>query len=144
MYQIKTLNLGHSNYPEKLLHIYSKPNKLYVIGDETILNEKSIAVIGCRDCSRDGAKTAYSLSYELAKKGIVVISGLARGIDTCSHKGTVDAKGKTIAILGSGLDVIYPKENRELYKKIIDTGGAIVSEYPMRNTSTKTAFSGKK
>ena len=140
MYQIKTLNLGDSNYPEKLLHIYSKPNKLYVLGDETILNDKSIAVIGCRECSKEGAKIAYELSYGLAKKGLIIVSGLAKGIDTFSHKGAIDAKGKTIAVLGSGLDVIYPKENKELYKKIINTGGAVISEYPVETPPHKYHF----
>ncbi len=97
--KIKTIRFGDENYPEKLKHIYSKPQRLYILGNESLLKEKSIAVIGCRDCTEYGAKTAYSFGYELAKRGICVISGFARGIDSFSHLGAVKAGGKTIAML---------------------------------------------
>lgn len=138
--EIKTIKLGDKNYPEKLANIYKPPSKIYVLGNETILNQKSIAIIGCRKCSKEGANNAYKFAYELSKKGINIVSGFARGIDTCGHKGTIDAKGKTIAVLGSGIDVIYPPENRNLYEKIIRLGGAIISEYPLGSKPEKYHF----
>lgn len=97
--KIKLIRFGDENYPEKLKHIYSKPQKLYILGNECLLNEKSIAIIGCRKCTDYGAKTAYRFGFELAKKGICVISGFARGIDSFSHLGAVKAGAKTIAVL---------------------------------------------
>ena len=100
--KIKTIILGDENYPEKLKYIYGNPQRLYVLGNEKLLNEKSIAIIGCREATRYGLKNAYKFAYELAKRGICIISGFARGIDTYAHKGAVAVKGKTIAVLGCG------------------------------------------
>ena len=105
-----------------------------------MLNQKSIAIIGCRECTRYGAENAYKFGYELAKENICVISGFAKGIDTYSHKGAVSAKGKTIAVLGCGLDIVYPPENMELYKQILIQGGAIISEYPLGSKPEKYHF----
>ncbi len=128
---LQTIEYGNKEYPEKLKNIYSSPQKLYVIGDKSLLHCKSIAIIGCRNCTKKGAYNAYRFGYELAKKGVCIISGLARGIDTYSHIGAIKAKGKTIAVLGSGLDVIYPKENKEIYCEILKNNGLIVTEYPL-------------
>lgn len=138
--KIKTIKLEDSTYPEKLKEIYNPPKTIYLIGNEKLLNQKSIAIIGCRECTRYGAENAYKFGYELAKENICVISGFAKGIDTYSHKGAVFAKGKTIAILGCGLDIIYPPENMELYKKILLQGGAIISEYPLGSKPEKYHF----
>lgn len=138
--KIKEIKLGQEKYPEKLEHIYAKPQNLYVLGNEKLLDEKSIAIIGCRDCTNNGALNAYKFGYELAKRGICVISGFARGIDTYAHKGAIAAKGKTIAVLGSGLDIVYPSENVELYKKILLCGGAIISEYSLGSLPEKNHF----
>lgn len=145
--QIKEIKIGDINYPEKLLHIYAPPQKLYVLGDENILNEKAISIIGCRNCSDDGKRISYYFAKELAKKNVHVISGLARGIDTSAHRGAVEENikekrklGKTIAVLGCGLDVIYPPENRDLYMKILEIGGAIITEYPLGSAPTKNHF----
>lgn len=138
--KIKKIKLGEENYPEKLINIYNKPQELYVLGNENILNNTSIAIIGCRNCSSYGAKNAYKFGYEIARKGIVVVSGFARGIDTYAHIGAVKAKGKTIAVLGCGLDIIYPYENSKLYREIIKYGGAIVSEYPLGSKPEKHHF----
>lgn len=127
-------------YPKKLKQIYDRPTKLYVEGNLEILNSRSIAIIGARNCSRYGANIAYKFGYELAKRGITVISGLARGIDAYSHWGAVKAKGKTIAVLGSGLNNIYPKENIILVKEIIKNGGAIITEYEQNATPEKMHF----
>lgn len=116
-------------YPEKLRRIYAPPQKLYIIGNDKILNEKGIAIIGCRKPSKYGIEMAYKFAYELSKRGINVISGLARGIDSYSHLGAVHAKGKTIGVLGSGLNNIYPSENKKLCLEIIKNGGAIITEY---------------
>ncbi len=129
--KIKTIILGAENYPEKLKYIYGNPQRLYVLGNEKLLNEKSIAIIGCREATRYGLENAYKFAYELAKRGICIISGFARGIDTYAHKGAVAVKGKTIAVLGCGLDIVYPSENIELYKQIIVNNGAIITEYPI-------------
>ena len=138
--KIKTIKLEDSTYPEKLKEIYNPPKKIYLIGNEKLLNRKSIAIIGCRECTRYGAENAYKFGYELAKENICVISGFAKGIDTYSHKGAVSAKGKTIAVLGCGLDIIYPPENIELYKQILLQGGAIISEYPLGSKPEKHHF----
>lgn len=116
-------------YPEKLRRIYAPPQKLYIIGNDKILNEKGIAIIGCRKPSKYGIEMAYKFAYGLSKRGIKVISGLARGIDSYSHLGAVHAKGKTIGVLGSGLNNIYPSENKKLCLEIIKNGGAIITEY---------------
>lgn len=138
--QIKMINIRSEKYPEKLRHIYAPPQVLYVLGNEKILNDKSISIIGCRECSQYGKKVAYDFAKGFAKRNIIVISGLARGIDTYAHKGSVDVKGKTIAVLGCGLDVIYPPENKELYQQIIKNGGAIISEYPLKSKPEKHHF----
>lgn len=126
---MKIIRETDANYPEKLRQIYDRPTKLYIEGNTNILNSRSIAIIGSRNCSKYGMEVAYKFGYELAKKGITVISGLARGIDAYSHWGVVRERGKAIAVLGSGLNNIYPKENIELYKEIIKNGGAIITEY---------------
>ena len=138
--KIKRIQLGDDNYPEKLKNIYCKPQNLYLIGNEDLLNCKSIAIIGCRDCTDYGKKNSYKFGYELAKKGICVISGLARGIDTFAHIGALKAKGKTLAVLGCGLDIVYPPENVSLYQEILKNGGAILTEYPIGTKPEKYNF----
>ncbi len=99
---MKVLEIGDKDYPENLKYIYEPPQKLYVMGDEKILNEFGIGIVGTRMASSYGKEITRSLAYGLAKHGINVISGMARGIDTAAHRGTLLAKGKTIAVLGSG------------------------------------------
>lgn len=137
---MKVIYQAEKNYPEKLRRIYAPPAKLYLLGDETILNKPSIAIIGCRQASDYGKKVAFRFAYELARQGIVVISGLARGIDTCSHLGSVKANGQTIAVLGSGFGHIYPKENKGLCREIIQKGGAILTEYAPESKPEKMHF----
>ena len=131
---------AQKEYPEKLEKIYAPPAKLYLLGDASVLNRPSIAIIGCRDASEYGKKVAYNFAYELAKKGIVIVSGLARGIDICSHLGAVKAGGKTIAGLGSGFGHLYPSEHKKFCKEILQTGGAIISEYEYNKKPEKTNF----
>ena len=126
---MKIIYQAQKEYPEKLNNIYASPAKLYLVGDELVLNKPSIAIIGCRDASNYGKRVAFNFAYELAKEGFTIVSGLARGIDTYAHLGAVKANGKTIAVLGSGLKHIYPAENKELCSEIIKKGGAIITEY---------------
>ncbi len=137
---MKVIYQAEKNYPEKLQKIYAPPAKLYLLGDETILNRPSIAIIGCRQASDYGKKVAFRFAYELAQKGIIVISGLARGIDSYAHLGALKAKGQTIAILGSGFGHIYPTENKGMCKEIIQEGGAILTEYGPESRPEKMHF----
>jgi DNA processing protein len=118
-------------YPERLREIYDPPVVLWVRGDATLLSRPGIAVVGTRQPSPYGAGMAELLSRDLANRRLVILSGMARGVDTAAHKGAVEAGGKTVAVWGTGIDVIYPKENKKLAEQIVATGGAIVSEYPL-------------
>lgn len=126
---MKIIDIENKDYPNQLKLIEKPPKKLYVLGDEKILKEKSIAIIGSRNCTPYGEVEAFKFSEQLTKKGLVITSGMAIGIDSYAHKGCISQNGKTIAVLGCGFNHLYPKENTELFKKIIDTGGAVVSEY---------------
>lgn len=137
---MKIIRETDENYPEKLRQIYDRPAKLYIEGNVKILNSKSIAIIGSRNCSKYGMEVAYKFGYGLAQKGITVISGLARGIDAYSHWGVVKANGKAIAVLGSGLNNIYPRENVKLYNEIIKNGGAVITEYEPNAKPDKIHF----
>lgn len=138
--KIKTIKLEDSFYPEKLKNIYAPPKTLYLLGNAELLKQKSIAIIGCRACTKYGSENAYKFAFELAKKNICIISGLAKGIDSFAHIGALKAHGSTIAVLGSGLDVVYPPENYELYKQIVQNGGAIITEYPLGSMPEKYHF----
>jgi DNA processing protein len=118
-------------YPERLLQIYDPPAVLWVRGDVSQLAKAGIAVVGTRHPSPYGAGMAEMLSRELALRGMVVMSGMARGVDTCAHKGALDANGATVAVWGTGIDVIYPKENKKLAEQIVAQGGAVVSEFAL-------------
>lgn len=138
--KIEEIKLGDIAYPYMLSQIYSPPKKIYVLGNKEILREKSTAIVGCRNCTKYGENIARDLAYNLAKKNIITVSGLARGIDTMCHKGTIEGKGKTIAVIAHGLDMIYPQENKELAKKIIMSGGAIITEYKVGTKPEKQHF----
>ena len=126
---MKIIKISDNNYPQKLKEINNPPKQLYVLGDENIINQFSLAIIGCRNYTEYGRKMAKDLSFKLADKNINIISGLARGIDSFAHIGCIIGGGRTIAVLGSGFNNIYPKENKELFKEIIKTGGVIITEY---------------
>ena len=126
---MKIITIEDKNYPEQLKIISKPPKKIYALGDEKILQEKSIAIIGSRNCTPYGELEAFKFSEELTKQGLVITSGMAVGIDSYAHKGCISQNGKTIAVLGSGFNHLYPKENTELFKRILDTGGAVISEY---------------
>jgi DNA processing protein len=118
-------------YPGRLLEIYDPPAVLWVRGDARLLNRAGIAVVGTRQPTPYGSGMAEMLSRDLARRGMVVMSGMARGVDTCAHKGALEAGGATVAVWGTGIDVIYPKENKKLAEQIVAQGGVIVSEFPL-------------
>ncbi len=125
---IKIINISDDNYPAKLKNIYAPPITIFAKGDISLLNLKSIAIVGSREPSKYGIYVAEKFSTELSKEGITIISGLAKGIDTFAHIGALSSFGKTIAVLGSGIDVVYPKENAKYYREISEKG-LIISEY---------------
>lgn len=139
-YSIGIMTIKDQDYPKNLLHIYDAPAILYYKGNKKLLQTNIIAMVGCRDCSNYGKEVSIKLSYELAKNGITIISGMAKGIDSYSHIGCIKAERKTIAVLGSGIDIIYPKENSLLYNKILSTGGLILSEYVIGTKPSKLNF----
>ena len=120
-----------ADYPERLREIFDPPPVLWVRGDRSLLSRPAIAVVGTRSPSPYGTGMAEMLARDLAARRMVILSGMARGVDTAAHKGALTAGGRTIAVWGTGLDVIYPKENKRLAEEIILSGGAIVSEQPM-------------
>lgn len=137
---MKILKKEDENFPKSLKDLEDCPDILYVCGNEKILNDFSIAVIGARRCTLEGRIIAQNITRELASNRINIISGLASGIDGVAHKSCIDAKGKTIAVLGSGVYNSCPKENRKLYDEIINNGGAIISEYFPDETPNKAKF----
>lgn len=167
---IDIIHICEKNYPQLLRQIYDAPVSLYIRGKKEILNGKNIGIVGCRECTDYGKKAAKYFAYNLSKKGMNIISGLAKGVDSYAHWGSIGINielekvkncgekqtdcgkqnmecgqfkqncGKTIAVLGNGLDMIYPKENIELANEIIRSGGAIVSEYPCGTKPDKMNF----
>ena len=138
--KFELITINDKCYPEQLKHIYDAPKKLYVIGDKNILGNFGIAIVGCRDNTKYGELIAKNLGYNLAKQGVNIISGLAKGIDSFAHIGAIYAKGKTIAVLGNGIDTIYPPKNEAIGKKIIEYGGCIISEYPPKSQIERKNF----
>jgi DNA processing protein len=118
-------------YPAPLLEIYDPPPVLWVRGNTAVLNRPGLAVVGTRHPTPYGSGIAEIVSRDLARRGMVILSGMARGIDTCAHRGALSAGVPTIAVWGTGIDVIYPKENKKLAEQIVASGGAIVSEFPL-------------
>ncbi|HVC46052.1 MAG TPA: DNA-processing protein DprA [Terracidiphilus sp.] len=118
-------------YPDRLREIYDPPPVLWVRGSVNLLTRPAIAIVGTRHPSPYGSGVAEMLARDLAARRLLVISGMARGIDTCAHKGALAARMPTVAIWGTGVDVIYPKENKKLAEEILATGGAILSELPL-------------
>ena len=118
-----------SIFPEFLKNISDAPLALYCAGDISLLNRDCVAVVGARKCSEYGRQVALKIGETLAKNDIVTVSGMAEGIDASAHLGALKVGGKTIAVLGSGVDVCYPRCNKNLYDRIIDEG-LIISEYP--------------
>ena len=138
--KISIITIDDKEYPNILKNIYDYPISLYIKGNSNILDNYTIGIVGCRNATEYGIKAAQYFSYNLAKKGINIVSGLAKGIDSCAHIGTIKANGKTIAVVGNGLDIVYPRENQYLYEKIVEENGAIISEYPLGTEPEKMNF----
>jgi DNA processing protein len=125
----RILTYADDTYPEGLRQIFDPPPVLWVLGDVKLLSRPAIAIVGTRAPTPYGTGMAETLARDLATRRLVILSGMARGIDTAAHRGALEAKGKTVAVWGTGVDVIYPKENKSLAEDILKGGGAIVSEY---------------
>lgn len=138
--KIQIINYKNNKYPKKLNNIVNKPIVLYMKGDINNLNNESVAIVGSRNCSVYGKKNASFFSYELAKSNVNIVSGLARGIDTEAHVNAIKARGKTVAVIGNGIDNIYPKENYKLTEKILENNGLIISEYIVGTRPEKQNF----
>lgn len=126
---VKTITYKDKEYPKRLLNYKPFPPLIFTRGDISILENKSIAMVGSRQCSYYGKKIAEEFGKALSNMGIVVVSGMALGIDRYSHEGALKSSGKTVAVLGTGIDVIYPASNRSIYKEIIEKG-CVISEFP--------------
>ncbi len=123
--------LSDPEYPARLKEIYDPPVVLYVRGNVELLAKPGIAVVGTRHPTPYGTGMAERLAIDLAAHGLVIISGMARGVDSAAHRGAISAKGKTIAVFGTGIDVMYPKENTRLAEQILALDGAMISEFPV-------------
>lgn len=138
--KIKIITMFDDNYPRMLKEIYGFPPLLFVLGNFNINNDFCLAVVGTRKISNYGKQATQKIVSSLSSAGLTIISGLALGIDACAHQTSLDASGKTIGVLGSGLDQIYPATNRSLAQKMIATGGAVISEFPLGTIPYKSNF----
>ena len=129
-YECKVITLYEEEYPPLLKEVDSPPLLLYVRGELIPEDAFSIALVGSREAKDYGRRVSYQLAYQLAQRGITITSGFAKGIDTCAHRGALEANGRTLAVMGNGLSLTYPSGNSEMEKKIIESG-ALISEFPM-------------
>ena len=138
-HNIKIISFLDKSYPKNLKNIYDPPMVLYVLGEVLPQDDAAIAIVGSRLASFYGIQQAERLGFELASRGITVVSGLARGIDSSAHRGALKAGGRTLAILGSGILNMYPQEHKELARKISENG-AVISEFPMMTIPERGNF----
>lgn len=136
---LRILSILDDGYPKNLKETYDPPVIIYVKGIIKKEDDLSISIVGTRQPSYYGLSQAEKFSYVLASRGITVVSGMARGVDSASHKGALKAGGRTIAVLGSGLGIIYPSENRELFERI-SANGAVISEFPIKTPPNRENF----
>ncbi|MDY6856160.1 MAG: DNA-processing protein DprA [Thermodesulfobacteriota bacterium] len=136
---VQVLTLENESYPSNLLKIDNPPPILYVKGKLKRDDQFAIAVVGSRNPSKYGELATGLITRDLAEKGITIVSGMARGIDTISHKEALNADGRTLAVLGSGIDVIYPPENRKLFERITQKG-AVLTEFPISTPPDSVNF----
>ena len=127
------------NYPPLLREIYDPPLVLYVKGELTVKDKNAVAMVGSRMTTHYGIETARKLAYQLAYTGVTVVSGGARGIDTAAHQGALSGKGRTIAVLGTGINLITPPENAELFERIA-ANGAVITQFPFNRPADKQSF----
>lgn len=140
MKKIELIKNSDKEFPQELLSIKDPPKELYIIGNKKLLNKKSIAIVGTRNCTKYGAECAKKIAKNISKKEICIISGMALGIDTFAHSEAIKQNGNTIAVLGGGFDYIYPEENIELFNKIIENNGLVISEYPPKTKAILSKF----
>jgi DNA processing protein len=133
------LTQADENYPPSLREIYDPPIVLYVKGELTAKDKNGVAMVGSRMTTHYGIEVARKLAYQLAYVGVTVVSGGARGIDTAAHQGAMSAKGRTIAVLGTGINIIFPPENAELFERIA-ANGAVVTQFPFNRKADKQSF----
>lgn len=126
---MKIIKITDSKYPQRLKNIKNPPKILYALGDINLLNKESIAIVGTRNSTAYGKGVAQKFAKEISEQGICVVSGLAEGIDTFAHVGAKGEIGKTIAVMGNGLNRVYPSQNKKLFLDILNEGGCIISEY---------------
>ncbi len=138
--EIKTISLNNSDYPSLLKEISNPPLKINILGKLPDEQKTKIAVVGTRKATTEGKTIARKIAQKLAELDIVVVSGLAMGIDTAAHEGALLGNGQTIAVLACGLDAIYPAQNENLAKKILAERGAIISEYPVGTPTLQHQF----
>ena len=137
--KVKVITILDGGYPQRLKEIYLPPIVLFYRGNLSLINRRAVAIVGSRDHSKYAKDCIREIIPALVKDDIVVISGLARGVDTLAHEETLKANGSTIAVIGSGLDVVYPLENSKLYD-LIAKRGLIISEYPLQSRPLKFHF----
>lgn len=137
--KIKILSIFDDEYPDDMKFYDDSPSVLYYIGDINKLKGKKVAIVGSRLATTYGLQVAYQMAYELASNGVTIVSGMAKGIDSAAHLGALAAGGTTIAVLGTGIDVCYPKENLGLMKKI-EEHGIVFSEYEIGTPPNKENF----
>ncbi len=138
-YGCHVLTQTDENYPALLREIYDPPIVLYVKGALTAKDKNAVAMVGSRMTTHYGIETARKLAYQLAYVGVTVVSGGARGIDTAAHQGALAAKGRTIAVLGTGINLIFPPENADLFKRIAENG-AVITQFPFNRPADKQSF----
>jgi len=131
--------LSSDSYPPLLKEIADPPLALYVRGDVKVLGEYAVAMVGTRRPTAYGSSVAHRLAADLVQRRLTIVSGLARGIDSASHRGALEGKGRTVAVLGSGLDVLYPRENKTLADRIAESG-AVISEFPLGTSPVPENF----
>ena len=141
MKNIKKITIKDKNYPQSLKNIPNPPKALYVQGN-ILAQENCFAVVGTRMCSAYGKDITLEIAADLSAAGLTIVSGLAPGIDTFAHQAAIEKGGRTIAVLGTGLDEksIYPQSNLKLARKILEKGGALISEYPPKTPGSKFTF----
>ena len=141
MNQIKTITINDKEYPEVLKKIKKPPKVIYFKG-RIAPSKNCFAIVGARHCSDYGKQIAFQIAKDLTQSGLIIVSGMASGIDTSVHKGALKKNKRTIAVLGTGLDEksIYPQENIELSNQIIENNGCLISEYPLKTRGTKFTF----
>jgi DNA processing protein len=127
---VRVVTRDDAEYPALLREIYDPPLVLYVRGELKEAERTAVAIVGSRRTTLYGQEMARKLAFQLARVGVTVVSGLARGIDTNAHTGALQAKGRTVAVLGCGIDTVYPPENKKLAEQIVAGGGALVTEFP--------------